>query len=47
MNWAETLLILLGLLLGSFASGLPVFIAFFMICTGTVFINPAIKYIAN
>ena len=38
MSWAETLLILVGLLLGSFASGLPVFIAFFMICTGTVFI---------
>ena len=32
MSWAETLLILLGLLLGSFASGLPGFIAFFMIC---------------
>lgn len=38
MSWAETLLILLGLLLGSFATGLPVFIAFFMICISAVFI---------
>lgn len=38
MSWAETLLLLLGLLLGSFATGLPVFIAFFMICVGTVFL---------
>ncbi len=36
MSWAETLLILLGLLLGSFATGLPIFIAFFMICIGAV-----------
>ena len=37
MSWAETLMILLGLLLGSFATGLPVFIAFFAICIGAVF----------
>ncbi len=36
MSWAETLMILLGLLLGSFATGLPVFIAFFAICIGAV-----------
>ena len=38
MSWAETLLILFGLLLGAFATGLPIFIAFFMICIGTVFL---------
>jgi len=38
MDWAETLLILLGLLLGAFTTGLPVFIAFFLICIGAVFL---------
>ncbi len=36
MDLAEILLILLGLLLGAFTTGLPVFIAFFLICIGAV-----------
>jgi tripartite ATP-independent transporter DctM subunit len=38
MSWAETLLVLLGLLLGSFASGIPIFVAFFAICIGTMMV---------
>jgi len=38
MAWGETLLLLLGLLLGAFATGLPVFIGFFLICIGAVFL---------
>lgn len=38
MTWGDTLLMLLGLLLGAFATGLPVFIGFFLICLGAVFL---------
>lgn len=38
MEWLEILLLLLGLLLTGFATGLPIFVAFFGICLGAAFV---------